>query len=111
MNRKLIATFIVAFWFVLNGIDFLQDSGLIEYASTEMDRSIEDVVDNFGEAIRASAGALAGAVRSSSLIPYAFFYDLEEFPVHHRRIRANQTKIDRSVSHFQLHKFNEIFLI
>jgi hypothetical protein len=111
MNRKAVAIFVLAFWFILTGIDFLQDADLIEYSTTEMDRSVEDALDNFGEAVRPSEAVRAGAVPPGSLIPYPFFFDFKEPLIQHGPAQVHLTQVDFPLTHFKLHKFNEIFLI
>jgi len=54
MNRKFIAAVLLAILTVLGGLDFFEDTGLIHYSTNEMDRSVEDVLDNYGEAIRST---------------------------------------------------------
>ncbi len=54
MFRKLIAALFVALWFVLLGIEFSEDMGLIEYDEPEMDRCVETTLTSLGEAIKIS---------------------------------------------------------
>jgi hypothetical protein len=54
MNRRLIAAALLTVLTVLGGIDLLEDTGLIHYSTMEMNRSLEDVLDNYGEAIRSA---------------------------------------------------------
>jgi hypothetical protein len=61
MNRTLVAAVLLAVLAILGGLDLLEDTGLIHYSTTEMDRTVEDALDNYGEAIRSPEIVLATA--------------------------------------------------
>jgi hypothetical protein len=62
MNRRLIAGVLLAVLAILGGLDFFEDAGLIEYSTSEMDRSVEDALDNYGEAIRPATQDTIGSL-------------------------------------------------
>ena len=66
MNRRLIAVALLAVLTILGGIDLLEDTGLIHYSTREMDRSLEDVLDNYGEAIRSAENVLTSSENANS---------------------------------------------
>jgi hypothetical protein len=58
MLRKFIAGSFVALWLLLVGIDFLGDAGLIQqYRGSEMDRAVDSVLTNYGQATNISNDA------------------------------------------------------
>jgi hypothetical protein len=67
MNRRFIAGALLAILTLLGSLDLLEDTGLIQYSTNEMDRSVEDVLDNYGEAIRA-AGNVSHTLSDLSLL-------------------------------------------
>jgi hypothetical protein len=60
--RKLIAGSIVAMWFLLLGIDFSGDGGLIQnYRGSESDRAVDSVLTSYGQVTPVSNDA-AGSI-------------------------------------------------
>lgn len=58
MFRKFIAGSFVALWFVLLGIDFSGDAGLIQqYLGSETDRTVDSVLTGYGQATNLSKDA------------------------------------------------------
>jgi len=58
MFRRFVAACFVALWFVLLGIDFLGDTGVIqEYRGSATDRAVDSVLTNYGQATNISNDA------------------------------------------------------
>ncbi|MFQ5851620.1 MAG: hypothetical protein ACE5JU_13685 [Candidatus Binatia bacterium] len=72
MFRKTIAATFVAFWLVLLGIEFSEDSGLIEYANPETDKSVEATLASLGKAIKIFDDG-QGALRTLAAHPTALY--------------------------------------
>lgn len=102
----------LAIWFILNGIDLLQDADWIEYSTTEMDRSVEDVLDNFKEAVRS-----AEDVQKTSVNPIFFNRHLLSpnsmgaVSIQNDRAQRFEKEAKFFLGNFKPHKLNETFLI
>lgn len=57
MPRRVIASLFVAIWFVLFGIEFLEDAGVFEYSQSDINRSVVSALASLGEAIKTSDDA------------------------------------------------------
>lgn len=112
MNRRLIAAAVLAVLAILAGLDLLEDTGLIHYSTTEMDRTVEDALDNYGEAIRSAENALSGSVNSN---PYAFgsYRSNSADFVYGNSTRTARRKrnLDFAESAFNPLKYNQVFLV
>jgi hypothetical protein len=71
MKRRFVAGALLAILTVLGALDLLEDTGLIQYSTNEMDRSVEDVLDNYGEAIRAAENVSHSSSNLSILGSYS----------------------------------------
>lgn len=111
MNRKGIAAVLLLVWFILNGIDFLQDTGLIQYSSTEMDKSVEDVLDNFEEAVKPSENGQTTSNRHF-LHLYVFYFDVDEnLSTPGTPIQGFETGRKFSIKYYKTYKLHQVFLI
>ena len=112
MSRKGIAAALLGIWFILSAIDFLQDADLIEYSTAEMDRVMEDVLDNFEQAIKASVVAERGVLKPSSLDPYQFCSDFQEkLSVRQGMTQGLRIEAKFSNKDFKPHSILQVFLI
>ena len=59
MNRRLIAATVLSVLLVLSGIDFLEDTGLIQHFNSQVDKSLDDTLNNYGEIIRPAQTVLS----------------------------------------------------
>lgn len=113
MNRRLIAATLLAVLTVLGGLDFFEDTGLIHYSTSEMDRSVEDVLDNYGEAIRSTSEGLADDfIVRFVLTPCFFQTDLSlvafRDPLYDRWRKQSLDCAESGVSSLT---FSEVFLV
>ena len=111
VHLKAIAVTVLSVWFILSSIDLLQDIHLLEYSSTEMNRSVEEVLDSFGKAIRSSENAQAKAVNPSLSYPYPFYFCVEESSSAPRTIQRFEREAKLSVKGYETHKLHQVFLI
>src|ERR671910_2243659 len=54
MFCKAVASFVLAIWFALLGIDFLGDTGFIHYRGSEVDKAVDSALTALGEVAKES---------------------------------------------------------
>lgn len=111
MNRRVIAAALLAALTVLGGLDFLEDTGLIHYSTTEMDRTVEDVLDNYGEAIRSTEN-VSNSSLNLALLAFCFGSDIPDLasPNPAYSFRRKQS-IDFAKSAFNSFTYSQVLLV
>ena len=112
MKRRFVAGALLAILTILGALDLLEDTGLIQYSTNEMDRSVEDVLDNYGEAIRAADNvshsssnlSLHGSCSFGLIVP-----DLVCRSPGHRFKRKHS--VDFANSSFSPFTYSQVFLV
>lgn len=112
MNRGLIAAVLLSALTILGGIDFLEDVGVVQFSTTEMDRSLEDALDNYGEAIRSAETDLTGSVYLNAHTTGSYKTSSQEFVSNHfdSSVRRKQN-LDFSRSVFDPLAYSKILLV
>lgn len=108
MSRRFIGVLFVTLWFVLLGVEFAEDMGLIEYDETEMDRCVEAALTSLGEAIKISDDLQLAAPGFLAVSPADYFSPLESREVLSSLIgeRTRLVKID-----IPIYSLHQVFLI
>lgn len=112
MNRRFIAATLLGVLLVLSGIDFLEDTGLVQYFSSDVDRSLDDALSRYGEAIRSGENAL---MSSLELDPYVFYCcrlnALEPAWRNILPVARRKRNLDFSESVFNPFEYSQIWLV
>ena len=107
MFRRSVAALFVALWFILLGIEFSEDMGLIDYDEAEIDHSVEATLASLGEAIKItddSRVAILPALSVQTVAVYSF--PLQCFLLQNLKEEKRHFKGD-----FKIHKLLRVFLI
>lgn len=73
MFRKVVSVCFVALWFVLLGIEFSEDLGLVQYGEAEVNRGVVVALAELGEAIKTTDDlepASPGFACASPAVPF-----------------------------------------
>jgi hypothetical protein len=112
MSRSLVAAALLAVLTILGVLDLLEDTGLIHYSTTEMDKTVEDALDNYGEAIRSAADVLAYPVK---LQPHGLGYYLSSsqdlISSHITHVIKRKRNLDFAGSAFDPLKYSQVFVV
>jgi hypothetical protein len=112
MNRGLIAAAILAVLTILGGIDFLEDTGVVHFSSTEMDRSLDEVLDKYGEAIRSAQNDLTDSRHPTVHVSGSYRSSAEDFVSNHLDYSARRKQsLDFSRSAFDPLSYSKILLV
>jgi len=87
------------------------DTGLIHYSTTEMDRTVEDVLDNYGEAIRSTENVPNSSL-NLALLAFGFGSDIPDLasPNPGYSFRRKQS-IDFAKSAFNSLTYSQVLLV
>lgn len=107
MFRKFIAALFVALWFILLGIEFSEDMGLIEYDEPEIDHSVEATLASLGEAIKITDDSDLAILPALSVRPVAV-YSSPRQPLLLQNLKEEKRHFKED---FKIHKLHRIFLI
>lgn len=104
MFRKFVAALFVALWFMLLGIEFSEDMGLIDYDEPEMDQCVEAALTSLGEAIKISDDLQLATTCFAFAYPATYFPLLENQEVSFQFIGEKTGFVKADIPIYTLHQ-------